>query len=130
MPLIEWSHAFEVGVPAVDFEHRQLVSLINEGYERFRQNQETFEVTNYLGEIYTRISSHFALEEREMRARRYEKYEAHKADHERLLDDIRDMMEVYENKGYFSDEELAGHLHAWFTVHFSTHDAMLHGHLA
>lgn len=134
MPLIEWSKAFEVGVPAVDFEHRQLVALINEGYQLYSDqgaDQSTeFKVSEYLGEIYARISSHFALEEKEMKAVNYPEYDSHKEDHERLLDDIRDMMEIYENRGYFSEEELSQHLISWFTGHFGSHDALLHGRMA
>ena len=49
------------------------------------------------------------------------------ADHERLLDDILDIMERYENDAYLDYEtELAAHLREWFTGHFKTRDARLH----
>ena len=60
-----------------------------------------------------------------MRERGYDQLTAHKNDHERLLDEIRDIMDD------FVDEEqtasaLSGRLEAWFSRHFETHDARLH----
>jgi hemerythrin len=86
-------------------------------------------VPDFLGEIYARISAHFALEESLMRAKRYAHFDEHKADHERLLDEIRDIMDDYEDRRIFDAEQLAQRLGTWFTVHFRTHDARLHRNL-
>ncbi|MDH5648745.1 MAG: hemerythrin family protein [Gammaproteobacteria bacterium] len=129
MTLIEWKDEFSVGVPSVDHEHRELVKLINDGFRNFQEKDSGFRVDDFLGEIFAKISSHFALEEKVMRNHKYDQIAEHKEDHERLLDDIRDMMDVYENQGYFNEKELADHLAAWFTGHFKKHDARLHGKL-
>lgn len=129
MPLIEWNSAFEVGISSVDHEHKELIDLINDGYQQFQEKESDFRVDEFLGEIFARISSHFALEEKVMKYSDYDLYLLHKEDHDNLLDDIRDMMDVHENKGYFSEQELADHLMTWFTGHFKKHDARLHGKL-
>lgn len=128
MPLIEWDDKFSVGIGAVDHEHRELIDLINDAHARRRHGDDDA-VVEFLGEIYTRISAHFALEERLMLARNYERYGEHKNDHERLIDEIRDIMDDYEDDGSFSEEQLAQRLKTWFTEHFRTHDARLHRHL-
>jgi len=131
MALIEWRDAFLTGDPAVDYEHKELVDLINELYARLDSNdRREGDVSEFLGEINAKISAHFALEERMMRAARYAKYEAHKDDHERLLDDIRDIMINYDGGAYETlAQTLAQHLNEWFTNHFATFDAELHGEL-
>jgi len=128
MALIEWREEFSVGVPAVDHEHRELIGLINDTYRALvDQGPETEEaVEDFLGEIYARIAAHFALEERLMREQRYDRYAEHKADHERLLDDIRDIMDEYAEGGEFDRDAFARRLGEWFTVHFRTQDARLH----
>ena len=50
----------------------------------------------------------------------------YKDDHERLLDEIRDIMDDYEEDAYFSDEEFASCVEGWFTGHFKTKDSRLH----
>ena len=129
MGLIDWKEEFSIGVPAVDFEHQQLVELINDGYAQYESNESEFSIDDFLGEIFTKISSHFALEESEMAHRQYDHYEEHKQDHERLLDQIRDVMDAYDDEGSFDKEALGNYLAKWFTGHFKTQDARFHGHL-
>ncbi|MFO1350600.1 MAG: bacteriohemerythrin [Gammaproteobacteria bacterium] len=126
MALIEWRDEFSVGVADVDFEHRQLIDLINATYAQLNEQNAAGTVLDFLGEIHTKISAHFALEERIMRERHYDQYTDHKGDHERLLDDIRDLMDAYEDNAGFDAQSFAIRLQEWFTEHFKTRDARLH----
>ncbi len=127
MPLIEWRKEFEIGISSVDHEHREMIDLINELHGALSASPTRDDIVAFLGEINARISAHFALEEREMRNMRYDEFEEHKADHERLLDEISDITERYEADAYLDVEtELATRLRVWFTVHFKTRDARLH----
>lgn len=131
MTLIDWKDEFAIGIAAVDHEHRELIELINELHAQMAEpNAPEDAVAAFLGEINARIGAHFALEEKVMRDRRYDQLAAHKADHERLLDEIRDLMDRYEDDEDFDEQELADRLSDWFTVHFRTHDGRLHRHLA
>lgn len=127
MALIEWRREFETGIPDVDHEHRELVDLINSLHERLGVDAGHDEIARFLGEVFARISAHFALEETIMRKHRYDEYAAHKADHERLLDDIRDIMDAHEAGAYANARDaLAGAVRDWFVEHFKTRDARLH----
>ena len=129
MSLIAWDEKFAVGIVSVDHEHRELIDLVNAAHERLMRPAAKASVPEFLGEIYARISAHFALEEKLMRVEHYDHYDEHKADHERLLDDIRDIMDDYEDEQTFDENRFAERLRTWFTGHFGTHDARLHGHL-
>ena len=118
MSLISWKAEFEIGVAEVDYEHRELIELINGMHDVMQVGADQIQVVDLLGEIYAQIASHFALEEKMMRERRYPHYETHKDDHETLLDDLRDIMDEIEDDGSFD--------HRWFSDHFATHDARLH----
>ena len=126
MSLIDWDEKFSIGVAAVDHEHRELIGLVNEAYDRLMRPGAEDAVLDFLGEIYARISAHFALEEKLMRAKNYDHYAEHKADHERLLDEIRDIMDDYEDDAFFGEELFGQKLMRWFSDHFRTHDARLH----
>ena len=131
MALIDWKDEFAIGIPAVDFEHRELIGLINELHAQLTQPGAPQDaVAEFLGEINARIGAHFALEEKERGDGKYDQLTAHKADHERLLDEIRDLMDRYEDDRSFDEQELARRLSAWFAVHFGSHDARLHRRLA
>lgn len=62
-----------------------------------------------------------------MRDAGYDALAAHKSEHEALLDDLRDIMDRVEDDGSYDHERLARDLDDWFTVHFRTQDARLHG---
>jgi len=126
MALLEWKDRYSVGIAAVDHEHKELIDLINRLYDQWVKGGPRGSVEGFFGDLYKGISAHFALEERFMRERGYDQLTTHKNDHERLLDEIRDIMDDYEDGELFSEALLAQQLRAWFAGHFRSHDARLH----
>ena len=126
MGLLHWEKRYSVGIEAVDHEHRELVELINRLHEQAKAQGSKVAVLGFFGDLYKAISAHFALEERFMREKGYDQLRQHKGDHERLLDEIRDIMEDYEVNDIFEERQLAQRLDAWFSRHFESHDARLH----
>lgn len=127
MPLIEWRKEFETGVADVDHEHRELVDLINRLHENIAGGAARTRIAEFLGEVFARIAAHFALEESIMRKHAYDEYEAHKAEHEKLLDEIRDIMDAQQDdpSSAYADG-LALTVRDWFVNHFKSKDARLH----
>ena len=126
MTYLEWKPSFSVGVPAVDFEHQELIALINKLHDSLVADASRERSREFVGQLHARISAHFALEEKLMREAKYDQYFEHKTDHEALLDEILDISDALGDNGEQLTEELAKQLDAWFSVHFQTHDARLH----
>jgi len=129
MSFIEWDDRFSVGIASVDHEHRELIELINGFQRKIAQDDAVEARRDYLGETLAHISAHFALEEKLMRDSRYDRYAEHKADHEALLDQLRDIMDAVESDHSVDNDLLSEVLEHWFARHFQTHDARLHGRL-
>jgi hemerythrin len=126
MGLLHWEKRYSVGIGAVDHEHRELIDLINRLYDEATSQGSKDAVVNFFGDLFKAISAHFALEERFMHERSYDQLVQHKNDHERLLDELRDLMEDFEASASLDEQFLAQRLDAWFSRHFETHDARLH----
>ena len=126
MTLLEWRDEFRIGIPEVDHEHQELIALINSLHARLVEPERRAGVAEFLGELHAQIAAHFALEEKIMRSRRYAEFAAHKQDHERLLDEIREIMDGYELHGRYDAASLGVALDGWFSEHFRTWDARLH----
>lgn len=127
MALIDWQDEFAIGLEAVDHEHRALIDLINSLHRNLAEDAPKSDIESVLGEIESGIGAHFALEEKTMRDLNYDGYAAHKADHERLLDDIRDIADAYEEGAYSElSDLLSDQLKKWFSVHFREMDSRLH----
>lgn len=131
MSLIQWKDEFKIGILSVDHEHRRMVEMINKLHSKLSEDADRDTIADFLGEIHALISAHFALEEKEMREMAYDEFEDHKADHEDLLDQIRDMMdELEQDRTGAVTRTLGERLNRWFTEHFRTYDARLHGFLS
>ena len=130
MSLIEWQDDFAIGIEAVDHEHRELIALINNLHQRLSDDAPKDEIETVLGEIESAIGAHFALEEKAMQDLAYDQYGDHKADHEFLLDDIRDIADAYGEGAYAElSDVLSDHMKIWFSDHFRQMDARLHNFL-
>lgn len=126
MPLLQWKDQYSVGIEAVDHEHKELIELINHLADEVLAKGTTLVASAFFGDLIKGISAHFALEERFMRERGYDQLAQHKGDHERLLDEILNIMDEFEGDETVNRAELAKRLDAWFSRHFETHDARLH----
>jgi hemerythrin len=126
MALIRWKPSFSLGIPSVDHEHRELIGAINTVYDSMQADASPETIESCLEDIYADVASHFALEERLMCEADYEEYGAHKDEHEDLLDQIRDMMDLYEDDPESGRLLLQQKLSDWFGIHFATFDARLH----
>ncbi len=126
MGWLAWKDEYSVGVPGVDHEHQQLIEHINQAVTQFSGSDAEGAVSEMLEEIHAQISAHFALEERYMRQESYPRYSGHKEDHERLLEDIHDIMDDYEARQFYDQAAFSKRLHHWFSRHFSTWDSWWH----
>jgi len=127
MTLIDWSETMKLGVPEVDFEHEELIGVINALGDLLQKGEPLDSIQALLGEIHAQIEAHFALEEKIMRERGFAGYEAHKEDHDRLLEQIRDIMtEAAEVDEQVLHDHLAKRLNVWFSEHFRTLDRSFH----
>ena len=126
MALIEWRKEYCTGIEGVDFEHEALIRQINDVYKMVEDRADKALVIDSLGEIYGSISAHFALEEQMMLRHQYDHYQQHQADHERLLDDIRDITDEFEASIDTDDSAFKQRLGNRCQLHFKTHDSRLH----
>jgi hemerythrin len=129
MKYLKWDEHYSVGVESVDFEHQNLMDMINMIYAELADQRDIEEIEKTVSDVHAEISAHFALEERLMKNAVYDEYEAHKNDHEELLDQIRDMMDAIASDPEPALDRLSEQLSIWFSGHFATFDARLHNKL-
>jgi hemerythrin len=126
MKYLEWQDHFAIGVDSVDYEHQNLISMINRIFAELEERRDLEQIRETMADVHREITAHFALEERIMRDANYEEYGDHKNDHEDLLDQIRSMMEAIERSPDVALDSLSEDLGDWFGNHFQTFDARLH----
>jgi len=126
MALLEWKEEYATGIDDVDDEHKDLIDVINRLHELLLAEDAKLTVPAFFARLIDGVSAHFALEERIMGESGYPDLEAHRADHERLLDEIRDLVDAFAQADEVDSVDLAMRLEPWFSQHFATHDLRLH----
>ena len=112
---VEWSDDLSVGIEEIDVQHQVLVRLINEMHEAIHQRHGSEVVRDVLGRLadYTKI--HFAVEESLMRILGYPDYEAHKVQHEALVESMHELQHKVETGKTAIGFELMHFLKVWLT---------------
>lgn len=123
---MHWKDSYALGVPDVDRDHRELIEMLNQLHGALLGGAAGENVSGFLSGVSKRVADHFALEERLMQASAYPDYEAHKLEHQRLLEEIVDIVERARGFDSVAPDLLGVQLEEWFGAHFRTHDAQLH----
>jgi hemerythrin-like metal-binding protein len=92
MALLEWKDEYLLGLEPLDFEHKDLFPCINDLYEQCRIETEGVELEDCLGQLHARLAAHFALEESTMCEMKNPHYDAHKAEHDRFLEEVTEVV--------------------------------------
>lgn len=126
MARLEWNDAYATGIVALDYEHGLLLDTVNMTCDRLHDAATHEDLAEGLALLYERVCAHFALEESLMHDAKYALYAVHKAEHERLVDAMRDMMDAYDDGVCeHCNQTLDECLLVWFDQHFRTTDSQL-----
>ncbi len=126
MSLIEWSDTFSTGIQYLDHEHERLIEVLNDLCDDVCRKGTEPRVTDRFEALHDMVAAHFSLEEKLMRDHGFGGYEDHKAEHERLLDEIRALSLRHQDGDFDSVEDLlAARLKTWFLDHFRSSHARL-----
>lgn len=117
----------------LDDEHQEIIRLVHDFDGLLSAGGTTEQVIDLFAVVLANIKHHFDDEERLMRKWGYDDYAAHKAAHDRLLEELKEVMTDCE-KGAYAERHgaLARRISEWFSAHLERMDAALieagHGH--
>lgn len=120
MTNLDWQEMFHGGSTKLDAEHQRQVELIRQMIGRCKPT-----MTELLGHLYVSYTKHFALEEAIMRAQCHDGYDAHQADHQRLLHEITAMLFHCRSDKRHDNAQVARVLASSFRAHFVNYDRQL-----
>jgi hemerythrin len=109
---------------AIARDDRALTDLVADTVVRLLDHRET-DPARALDDLYHAVSARFAFEEEQMRNAYYDKLGAHKCDHERLLDQLRDLIDAAPARPDAAADQLSYTFEAWLADHLRIHDARL-----
>jgi hemerythrin-like metal-binding protein len=120
MPLIEWHPALELGVPQMDETHRAFLAVLN-GLADASDEQ----IPAAFAALLQHTLVHFEQERRWMVAMDFPASHCHLAEHEGVLEVMREVQAYLQEGKLEVGRVLARELAQWFRGHAATMDAML-----
>lgn len=120
--LVHWKPEYSVGIESIDAQHRQLIELIN----RLQNTVDYATGGDYeraaLDAVvdYTRI--HFRYEEELMQEHGYPSLEAHRAEHEKMVAKVEELLQAYRADEDRALQDALAFLKAWLINHINGTD--------
>lgn len=111
-----WVSEYELGVSAMDGEHKELVRRMNELYELVRTNGDRQSIGRSLSALGTFTADHFAHEEAHMTAIGFDRLATHKMIHKQLLGQFAEHVEAH-RKGEALGDPFFRFLKHWLAAH-------------
>jgi hemerythrin len=117
MSLMEWSSALDVGVEAMNSEHKQILDLMNRIASAAEAGQTGSAVTQLVDQLAAVTVAHFSDEEAYMASIGYEGLASHKLIHADLLTKYTAFAEQIHRDGGHLPENFLMFLKLWLTAH-------------
>ena len=122
MPLFFWKKSYEINVPEIDMQHRQLVGLINELSDAMMVKQGHRALRHILEELVDYIQLHFTTEEAVMQKMNYPGLNEHSREHLDLTRQVLEFKERYLQDHDLKPSELLDFLCDWLKNHIMVND--------
>lgn len=119
---LELSESLKTGIPAIDEQHASLVDLHNDIIREFEGERPAFHTLEALARLYQYCRQHFDSEEQLMLRYGYEDYEAHRAEHQVLLVQLRKTVLTYRDDVSKVDESIKKFVSDWVLKHIEESD--------
>jgi hemerythrin-like metal-binding protein len=120
MAQIEWSPTWELGVGAMDETHREFVRHLD-----MLALADDAQMLERYDALYLHTVEHFGQEDEWMQSIRFPLAHCHSAEHDGVLEAMREARGHIESGKYEVGRVLARELAAWFGDHAATMDALL-----
>lgn len=122
MALLEWSDNYSVQVNKLDNQHKKIVSLINELHSAMREAHGKEVMGKILNELTDYTVFHFSSEEKIMKDNNYPGYISHKAEHDKLTTQVKELVNNLKAGKNVLSQEVLFFLKDWLLNHIAVLD--------
>lgn len=95
MAYIDWHDDYSVKIELIDDQHKAMIRAMNDLYEVIIAGKNKQELTGSMGSLIEVTETHFKTEEELIISHSYPEHEVHKAAHDSLLEQIRELQESF-----------------------------------
>lgn len=126
MSYFSWSDDMSVGNRYIDADHRKIIDIINQLHDAMRDGGGSeVVVKKVIFELIVYTKGHFQREEVQMKAIGFAGFEAHKREHELLLDQLTKLSQEFKENPLNKSIKISKFLYTWLMRHIIRSDMEL-----
>jgi len=118
MAFFEWDNALDVGVDAMNQQHKILIAMMDKLYTQNCANAPKNQLIENVNELFAFVIKHFKEEEDFMASIHFPNLEAHKRLHQNLLTDLKSLGNDFKQN---NEEKLSSEFIIFLKFWLSTH---------
>jgi len=122
MTLFEWTSDYELDIPQIDDQHKELVKMINDLYASIKSRHSGDVVNATLNNLLQYVDIHFETEETSMQSRNYPGLDDHIQLHNELRTKVLELKKEQLQGENIASFELMNFLVDWLKNHISNID--------
>lgn len=119
---ITWDENYSVGISSIDEQHKKLINLINQLQTAIDYSTGGAYEREALDELVDYTKTHFTYEEGLMEQNEYPDFEAHKAQHVKMIEKVESVLAEYEEEPDTAMTNAVEYLKDWLIKHINGTD--------
>lgn len=124
MTFFEWDNTLDVGVAAMNEQHKQLIQLMDTLYQKNVAHDPKSELLGAIDNLVNFVVIHFQDEENYMASIQFPSLEVHKQIHKHLIEDLSRLIEQFRHDNTQQlNNEFIMFLKFWLSTHIRGIDA-------
>lgn len=124
MPLLNWDNSYSVGVPEMDDQHKQLISIANKLYEAMKAGKSKETLSQVFDELIEYTKFHFTAEEALMRKVNYPGLNDQSTQHSDLTKKVLEFQAKFKEGALFISIDVLNFLKDWLVNHIVKMDKL------
>lgn len=125
MLIAQWDDSYKTGHATVDKQHEQLFKMVNDLHDAIVAQKSKEVLGPTLKKLATYTVEHFQMEEALMEQLKYPERAAHRAKHEALTKQVKELIEKFESGKAVLSMTLSNFLANWLRHHIKQDDMAL-----
>ncbi len=126
---LEWKDEYSVGIQSIDVQHKKLVNLINNLQTAVSHSTGAAFEQAALDELVDYTKTHFQYEESLMQETGYPDFEAHRAEHQKMIARVEEVIAEYQQDQDTAMQNALAFLKDWLIHHINGTDKEYSGFL-
>ena len=125
MELLKPEECLKLDIPEIDSQHKTLIRLINRIHDSMLRETDKTDLDGLLSQLLEHTKNHFSYEEQLMTLHGYPEYDAHMAQHVRLIEHLDKLVARYRKGELLLSFAVVLELKGWASIHIKKSDKPL-----